>query len=1309
MRRTVLAIRFSALGDIAMTVPPLYDACLSNPQTRFIMLTRKGPARLFVNPPENLEVIGVDLDNYKGVGGLWRLASEMRERGVTTVLDLHDVIRSRMISAFLAMRGASVFRIDKGRAEKKRLTRSNLKLLTQLKPGVERYADVFRAAGLSSEPLFKGYFPGGADPSLFAAATPPRRPDETWVAIAPFARHKGKIYPPEMMEQVVADLCSRPGYKVFLFAAGPEEEKRAELWSRKYPELVNLAPLRLGFKGEMALMSHCKAMLSMDSANMHLASLAPTRVVSIWGATHPFCGFMGWRQNMEDAVQVQIGCRPCSVFGNKPCRRGDYLCLKAISPARILKTLSLSLLLLLPLPLTAAAATPYNPLPSSIFAPHPGLPGPGGENPSVLLGRQPQSADADLWRLQIADARYEAGAFADALPLFADVNPRRLPLDMRAGYYFRYANALAHRGLLDEARRMTAELERQKGGAPLATFMNAYLAYRDRDFATARQLFARSPANLLPQAYLGQIEFAEGNWSDALNILEPLISSQNKGLTPGEAAALARLRPELIHCVAVASYRLGDFGKSTLLGEEYLSHSSLSQSAEGNTAGGSDNWIPADDLLYVMADLESRRGNYERAAELLNAVRAEKDAIAQGSAYLLGQISARNGNDQSAALAFAKGARLNYDTSVGEKSLYNYVVSSTRGASVPFSSPAELYEHYVSTVSDRDERHDRELSLRFAREYFREGNYAKALKAIDRIAAPDDEMRAERQQILYELGRREVMSGEYGQAALHLAEAARLGRYSKRIASESNLWLGDAYYGQARYSEAAKAYAEAARSLEGKNRALALYDCGYALFNLNDFRQGALCFEQVLREPAGLDERQLADARMRLADCCFYTGQYARALRGYEEGVTAGGNGADYAAFRRAVLLGLVSGESKKIDALNSFVSNNTSSRWLPDAMLELGQTLAAVGRDEEASAAFGDLSRRYPASAQARRGTLALAQSLTRKGDAQGAMEAYRRVISSWPSSEEAELANNDLRRLAAREGELEEYAAFLRSVPGAPSLDADQLEQLAFEAAESAYADNIDDTRRLEEYLRQFPNGRYVAEALIDLAESRRENGRYVEAVSYVDRLLSDRPDSPRTPEALLLKGEVIEEHIPARLPEALQAYRLLEERGGTDFSPEAYSGIMRTTLDPQESLRYARLLLHTGTSSPETTDEARLYEGMSLLAIKGSENEGESVLRSLAARPETLSGAKGAVELGEFLMNRKRIGDAYKLMSDFTDAGSPHSYWLARGFIILSDACRARGESLLADEYLRSLKANYPGKEADIRDAIATRLSR
>ena len=74
-------------------------------------------------------------------------------------------------------------------------------------------------------------------------------------------------------------------------------------------------------------------MVSMDSANMHLASLVDIPVVSIWGATHPYCGFKGWRQNDENIIQLPLTCRPCSVFGDRPCHRGDYLCLNGIKPA----------------------------------------------------------------------------------------------------------------------------------------------------------------------------------------------------------------------------------------------------------------------------------------------------------------------------------------------------------------------------------------------------------------------------------------------------------------------------------------------------------------------------------------------------------------------------------------------------------------------------------------------------------------------------------------------------------------------------------------------------------------------------------------------------------------------------------------------------------------------------------------------------------------------------------------------------------------------------------------------------------------
>ncbi|MDE6715288.1 MAG: glycosyltransferase family 9 protein, partial [Muribaculaceae bacterium] len=156
------------------------------------------------------------------------------------------------------------------------------------------------------------------------------------IAIAPFAKHKGKIYPLEKMEQVVAVLSRRPDVKLFLFGAGDQEREVLGNWATKYPNTVSLAAKRYGFVKELSLLSNCDVMISMDSANMHLASLVALPVVSIWGATHPYCGFIGFGQDESNAVQLNMACRPCSVFGNKPCATHDYYCLNGIRPEMII-------------------------------------------------------------------------------------------------------------------------------------------------------------------------------------------------------------------------------------------------------------------------------------------------------------------------------------------------------------------------------------------------------------------------------------------------------------------------------------------------------------------------------------------------------------------------------------------------------------------------------------------------------------------------------------------------------------------------------------------------------------------------------------------------------------------------------------------------------------------------------------------------------------------------------------------------------------------------------------------------------------
>lgn len=340
---TAVAVRFSALGDVAMTLPVLYSAAIQNPETRFIFLTRPLFKKFAINPPENLEIVGVDLDEkYKGVAGMFRLAKKItREYKADVLIDLHDVLRTKMLRTWVALAGTKVRVIDKGRTDKKNLTKAENKKFCQLKPMVRRYAETIESAGIEVGNNFRSVFDYvPADLSVFSSVTEPPKKNEIWIGIAPFAKHKGKIYPPEQMEMVIRKLLTNSAVRIFLFGGGPDETPVLTAWQERYPAVTSLADKKLGFAKELALMSCLKVMISMDSGNMHLASLAGVPVVSIWGATHPYAGFMGYGQKNENAVQVEMECRPCSVFGDKKCRFGNYKCMEQITPERIFEQVS---------------------------------------------------------------------------------------------------------------------------------------------------------------------------------------------------------------------------------------------------------------------------------------------------------------------------------------------------------------------------------------------------------------------------------------------------------------------------------------------------------------------------------------------------------------------------------------------------------------------------------------------------------------------------------------------------------------------------------------------------------------------------------------------------------------------------------------------------------------------------------------------------------------------------------------------------------------------------------------------------------
>jgi len=320
--KKVLLLRFSAMGDVAMAAAALREFAPLQPKTHFTMVSRPLFAPFFEGI-DNLSFIAADFNKtYKGLLGLWRLFHELRRQKPDVVVDVHDVLRTKILRFLFRLWGFQVKKLNKGRREKRRLTRRRHKQLKPLKSMIERYTDALAAAVDSGQSAMSRMF---LQPSTFNFQLSTFN-FQLKLGIAPFAKYKGKIYPLEKMEKVISYFAQKKNVEIYLFGGGEEEVNLLAEWASKYKGVTSLAG-KMSLSEELTQLAAMDLVLSMDSANMHLASLAGTPVVSIWGATHSFAGFTGWRQSEANIIQLDLACRPCSVFGNKPCYRNDYACL----------------------------------------------------------------------------------------------------------------------------------------------------------------------------------------------------------------------------------------------------------------------------------------------------------------------------------------------------------------------------------------------------------------------------------------------------------------------------------------------------------------------------------------------------------------------------------------------------------------------------------------------------------------------------------------------------------------------------------------------------------------------------------------------------------------------------------------------------------------------------------------------------------------------------------------------------------------------------------------------------------------------
>ncbi len=329
----IAVMRLSAMGDVAMTVPVLRALVSQHPNVRLTVVSRAFFEPFFDGIPNVSFFAFDDKNRHKGLRGLLQLYSDLKKQRIDAFADLHNVLRSKIVRNLFLVSGKKVAAVDKGRREKKALTRAENKIFEPVTPMVARHQLVFEQLGFPVD-LNRPEFPAPQLPDTQIREFTGIK-DGIWIGVAPFAQYASKVYPQDLMQQVIDQLAQKSRYKIFLFG-GKSEIPVLEAFSAGKHNVVNMAG-KMNLRQELQLISNLDVMLSMDSGNAHIAAMLGVKTVTLWGATHPFAGFSPFGQPMSNAItsnRTQYPKLPTSVYGNKKVE-GYENAMRSIAPAAV--------------------------------------------------------------------------------------------------------------------------------------------------------------------------------------------------------------------------------------------------------------------------------------------------------------------------------------------------------------------------------------------------------------------------------------------------------------------------------------------------------------------------------------------------------------------------------------------------------------------------------------------------------------------------------------------------------------------------------------------------------------------------------------------------------------------------------------------------------------------------------------------------------------------------------------------------------------------------------------------------------------
>lgn len=906
----------------------------------------------------------------------------------------------------------------------------------------------------------------------------------------------------------------------------------------------------------------------------------------------------------------------------------------------------------------------------------------------AFIDEHPNSPLATTAQMKIGDYYFYRGDWDNAMLSYSLVRPAAQDLDANEDLLYRKAYCNLRQGHYDEAEQQYHRLAATKRYGQASVFYKAYVEYANGNLDDALDRFQHiDPTTELgyqAQYYITQIKYNRGQFADVIATGRQLLSEQKNNYFDAE----------LNRMVGESYYHQGNTREARTYLERYVAE-------------------PEGDIYrtaaYTLGVLDYNEGNYKRAAELMPLATDEDDALAQSAWLYLGQCKLKQNDLNGAARAFEQSAKMNHDRNVRETAFYNYAISQNQGARTPFDKSIEMFETFLNDYPKS--RYKDQVEGYLVDAYLTSTDYGKALQSINNIKNPSAKVKRAKQYVLYNLGVQALSNGQDQQAVNYLKQAVDLGNQDKTVLNESRLWLAEAQYRTGDYKGATSnqmSYVNAT-SKGDDNYSLAQYNLGYSLYQQRRYAEAKKAFQNALAGGKLADELK-ADAYNRLGDTQYYTQEYAAAQASYDKALAdAKGSAKDYSMYQKAMMLGMTKQYGQQVIALDALIKAYPKSDLVPQAMLEKGNALANDGKGNEAVAAYNALLKAYPKSVEARKGLLQMAVVDKNMNNEDAAIEAYKKVIKNYPSSEEAQAAAEDMKLIYADRGQLGDFQKFLNAIPNGPRVDVSEVDRLTFEAAEKAAIATKPNITKMQQYLQQNPSGAYAAKARYYIARHNYNNGRLNDALAGLDEALRGNKQASWAEDAMAMRSDALLQLGKAN--DALQSYKELAELSSSDDNrTTAELGMMRAAKQLSnwnELKNVCASLLQRGGLSASEEKEVTMNRAIAASHL-GDSKSAESDLKTLAKDTKSEEGAQAAYELAQLQFDAGNIKQAERTANSLVDAGTPHAYWLARTFILLSDIYVKQGKTSEAREYLQSLKSNYPGKEKDITEAVDQRLA-